>query len=133
MFAYPCGQTFVGRGPRTQSYVPVVAELFGVGRTFNHRFANSPAHWDLAQVACISSDGLSFEELRPRLEETLDDGGWLVLGGHEVGDTGDLETTAVETLEAVVEWCRERRIWIDTVGSVGRHIASAHSADFKSA
>lgn len=42
-------------------------------------------------------------------------------------------TPALETLEAVVQWCRERRIWIDTVGSVGRHIASAHSADFKSA
>ena len=33
-FAYPCGQTFVGRGRETRSYVPVVAELFLIGRTW---------------------------------------------------------------------------------------------------
>jgi len=125
VFAYPCGLTFVGRGSGTQSYVPVVAELFGVGRTFNNDWANSPTHCDLAQVACVNSDGVSFEALRPRLEGILDDGGWLVLGGHEVGPTGDFETTAVGTIEAVVRWCRERAIWIDTVGAIGRRIESA--------
>ena len=28
VFAYPCGQTYVGRGAATKSYVPLVAELF---------------------------------------------------------------------------------------------------------
>jgi len=125
VFAYPCGLTFVGRGSGTQSYVPVVAELFGVGRTFNNQWGNSPAHCDLAQVACVNSDGVTFEALRPRLEEVLDDGGWLVLGGHDIGGTSDFETTAVGTLEDVVQWCRERAIWIDTIGAIGRHIASA--------
>jgi len=32
VFAYPCGNTFVGRGRDTKSYVPVVAELFLLGR-----------------------------------------------------------------------------------------------------
>ena len=27
-FAYSCGQTFVGRGANTQSYVPLIDELF---------------------------------------------------------------------------------------------------------
>ena len=31
-FAYPCGQTFVGRGKDTKSYVPIVATLFSTGR-----------------------------------------------------------------------------------------------------
>jgi peptidoglycan-N-acetylglucosamine deacetylase len=128
VFAYPCGQTFVGRGAATQSYVPLVAEMFGVGRTFNDLWGNSPAQCDLAQVACINSDGLSFEAIRPGLEETLDDRGWLVLGGHEVAETSAFETTAVETLEAVVQWCRERGVWIDTVGAIGRRIQSADSA-----
>jgi peptidoglycan/xylan/chitin deacetylase (PgdA/CDA1 family) len=128
VFAYPCGHTFVGRGTETQSYVPLVAELFVVGRTFNDLWANSPAHCDLAQVACINIDGVSFEALRPRLEEAEDDGAWLVLGGHEVG-TGDFETVGVETLEAVVQWCRDRAIWIDSVGAIGRHIASPTLAE----
>lgn len=124
VFAYPCGQTFVGRGTRTQSYVPVVAELFGVGRTFNDLWANSPTRCDLAQVACVNSDGVGFEVLRPTLEQTVNDGGWLVLGGHEVARTGGLQTTTVNTLEAVVQWCREHSVWIDTLGAVGRHVAS---------
>src|SRR5262249_53620805 len=33
-FAYPCGQTFVGRGVETKSYVPLVATLFASGRTW---------------------------------------------------------------------------------------------------
>ena len=32
VFAYPCGQTFVGRGKETKSYVPVIADLFFTGR-----------------------------------------------------------------------------------------------------
>jgi peptidoglycan/xylan/chitin deacetylase (PgdA/CDA1 family) len=125
VFAYPCGQTFVGRGIETRSYVPLVAELFGVGRTFNDAWANSPRHCDLAQVACINSDGVSFEALRPRLERTLEDSGWLVLGGHEVGAGDEPGTTSVDALEAIVEWCREHSVWIDTVGAVGRYIQSA--------
>ena len=30
-FAYPCGQTYVGRGQDTKSYVPLIAELFATG------------------------------------------------------------------------------------------------------
>src|SRR5688572_7649145 len=32
VFAYPCGQTFVGRGTETKSYVPVIAGMFTLGR-----------------------------------------------------------------------------------------------------
>jgi peptidoglycan/xylan/chitin deacetylase (PgdA/CDA1 family) len=31
-FAYPCGQTFIGRGINVQSYVPLIAFLFESGR-----------------------------------------------------------------------------------------------------
>jgi hypothetical protein len=79
-------------------------------------------------VACLNIDGVRLEALRERLEEAEDDGAWLVLGGHEVG-TADFETVGVETLEAVVQWCRNRAIWIDTVGAIGRHIASVALRD----
>ncbi|MGZ4693417.1 MAG: polysaccharide deacetylase family protein, partial [Acidimicrobiales bacterium] len=82
-FAYPCGHTFVGRGRATESYVPLVADRFVAGRTFNDVATNSPVHGDLAQVRAMNSDGLTFEQLRPTLAATLDEGAWLVLGGHE--------------------------------------------------
>jgi hypothetical protein len=121
-FAYPCGHTFVGRGVGTQSYVPVIARMFDVGRTFNDMWANAPLYCDLAQVAAINSDEVSFAQLRGRLEEALADGGWVVLGGHEVGDAGP-ETTLTSTIEALVSWCRDEGIRIGTVGAVGRDVA----------
>ncbi len=122
-FAYPCGQTFVGRGRNTASVVPLIAERFIAGRTFNDISANAPLHCDLARVAAISSDDLTFAQLEHRLDATLDDGAWLVLGGHEFGDHLDRETTAAATVEAVVRWCREHDVWIDTIGSVAEHVA----------
>src|SRR5690606_5594247 len=41
-FAYPCGQTFVGRGVDTKSYIPVVATLFATGRSKYSHGANDP-------------------------------------------------------------------------------------------
>lgn len=32
VFAYPCGLSFVGKGEETQSYVPLIAEMFLSGR-----------------------------------------------------------------------------------------------------
>ena len=106
----------------TQSYVPLVAERFVAGRTFNDVAINSPVHGDLAQISAMNSDGLTFEQLRPTLEATLDDGAWLVLGGHEIGHRGDAETTMPATLAATVEWCRSHDVWIDSIGNVASRV-----------
>jgi hypothetical protein len=118
VFAYPCGQTFVGRGMGTRSYVPVVARKFLVGRTFNDRWANAPLRCDLAQVAAINSDATPIEGLRPYLDAALLEGSWVVLGGHEIDDVGR-EATMPATLEAVVAWCRSEGVRIGTVGAIG--------------
>lgn len=126
VFAYPCGDTYVGRGRSTQSLVPMIARSFDVGRTFNDLTANSPGDVDLAQTRCVNSDQRTFEDLLPMLEAALDDSAWLVLGGHEIGtaDAGGVDATRSETIEAVVSWCRENRVWIDTIGNTARLIAS---------
>ena len=46
-FAYPCGQTYVGRGTNTKSYVPLIAELFQTGRRWLDETTNAPAHFCL--------------------------------------------------------------------------------------
>ena len=122
VFAYPCGHTFVGRGRETQSLVPLVAERFAAGRTFNDVTANAPLHCDLAQVAGVNSDGLEFARVRTLLEAAVADRAWLVLGGHEIGvSTGD-ETTTTDTITSVVHWCRDHDVWVDTVGTIARHV-----------
>ena len=66
-FAYPCGQTFVGRDTNTRSYVPVVAEAFLVGRRAYDEIANDPRFCDLARATGMELDGLDFEEARQLL------------------------------------------------------------------
>jgi peptidoglycan/xylan/chitin deacetylase (PgdA/CDA1 family) len=64
-FAYPCGQTFVGRGVETRSYVPVVAALFSSGRTWQDETPNDPGFCDLAQTTGVEMDGRDFEQILP--------------------------------------------------------------------
>jgi hypothetical protein len=128
VFAYPCGHTFVGRGRETASFVPLVAERFDAGRVFNSVAPNAPLHCDLAQLNGFNSDSLSFEQLLPALETTLADGAWLVLGGHEIGHVGDHETTMPSTIAAVVDWCRARGVWIDTIGNVATLVTHGQQA-----
>jgi hypothetical protein len=125
VFAYPCGETFVGRGRRTKSLVPLIARMFEVGRTFNDVTANSPADLDFAQIRCVNSDGRTLDHLLPMLEAAVSDSAWLVLGGHEIGtaEAGD-ETTPTETIEAVVSWCRSNSVRIDTIGNTARAVAA---------
>jgi len=37
---------------------------------------------------------------------------------------GSGETTAATTVEAVVSWCRDHDVWVDTIGAIARRVAS---------
>jgi len=123
-FAYPCGQTFVGRGRHTASYVPLVAEHFLVGRAASNEIHNDPAFCDLAQAASLGSDGKGFEQLKAMVDRAAADGGWLILCGHEIG-SGGYQTTLAPALDALCRYCRDpaNGIWMDTVEAIGKYIA----------
>lgn len=127
-FAYPCGQTFVGRGDATQSYVPIVARRFLAGRGFFNGRLNVPPHGDLAQVCGYSLDLEPFERLGDILALAREEGGWLVFAGHDVGPGGG-QTVRSDTLIRLLEYALDpaQRIWLDTVAAVARHI-HAHTA-----
>lgn len=122
-FAYPCGQTFVGRGRSTRSYVPVVAQLFLAGRGWLDETPNDPVFVDTAQVSGMSMDGLDFPEVKAMVESAREAGYWLVLAGHEIGHSGR-QTTRVSMLERLVPYLRdpENEIWFETVGVVARYV-----------
>jgi len=122
-FAYPCGQTFVGRGKETKSYVPVVAELFVAGRGWLAESPNDAAFCDLAQVLGMEMDGKDFEQLLPLLDQSRETGGWLVLGGHEIGE-GGRQTTRVAMLRTLLPYARDpaHRIWLAPVGTVAKYV-----------
>jgi peptidoglycan/xylan/chitin deacetylase (PgdA/CDA1 family) len=124
-FAYPCAQTYVGRGRTLKSYVPVVAKHFVVGRAgFSEMFA-SPERCDLAQVPSLDSDHKSFDELKGLLDSALAKGGWLIITGHEVGDGRVHQTASASGLDKLCRYLRKHpEVWVDTVSAIGRHIGS---------
>jgi peptidoglycan/xylan/chitin deacetylase (PgdA/CDA1 family) len=127
-FAYPCGQTFVGRGEGVQSYVPLVARRFLAARTAYCEVHNDPTVCDFAQASAFEADGKPFSHLKALAERTLAAGGWAIFFGHEVGSGGH-QTVVADALNAFCQHAQEPAsgIWIDTVVAVARHIAQARA------
>ena len=127
-FAYPCSQKFVGRGENVRSYVPLVASRFLAGRGWRDEMPNDPAFCDPAQLLGIDLDGLTWEQLKTLIEEARKRHAWLVLGGHDIGESGR-QTTRVDTLRAFCEYARDPKngVWVDTVANIGRYVL-AHRA-----
>lgn len=122
-FAFPCGNTFVGRGRQTQSYVPLVADMFETARTWNDETGNDPRYADFAQLTGLRMDGLSFSELRELLENERETDKWLVLAGHEVGSRGVM-TTDLKALEQLIQYLQDPKngYWLAPVGEVSSYI-----------
>lgn len=122
-FAYPCGQKFIGRGVAAQSYVPLVAARFLVGRGFRDEAANDPQFCDLSQVFGVESDGMSFAQMKAAVAAAAQQGSWLVFAGHEIGFSGR-QTTLVPSLEQFLKYAQDpaNGVWLDTVGKVATYI-----------
>jgi peptidoglycan/xylan/chitin deacetylase (PgdA/CDA1 family) len=122
-FAYPCGQTFVGRGRATESYVPVAAELFATSRGWLDEAPNDPSYVDFAQITGIESDGKDFVAIRPILENAARTGFWVVLAGHEMADRGG-QTTELSMLDELLRYATDpaNGVWIAPVGTVAEYV-----------
>lgn len=125
-FAYPCGQKFVGRGRHLKSYVPLVAEMFLAGRGWMDEAANDPAFCDPAQLLGMELDGLDFDQAKKLIDAAVENGGWLVFAGHEIGD-GGRQTTRIDTLKAICEYAQnpDSGLWLDTVANIGAYVRAA--------
>ena len=122
-FAYPCGQTFVGRGRDLKSYVPLVAELHQSGRLWLSEGPTDPAFADMAQLTGMETDGKEFDDLKTILENAKKTGMWVVFAGHEIGDQGR-QTTRVATLEKLVPYALDpaNGLWLAPVAEVAPYI-----------
>jgi len=123
VFAYPCGQTYIGRGENTKSYVPVVSKLFLSGRGWLDEGPNAPQFCDLAQLTGMEMDGKDFDQILPLIENARKSGAWLVLAGHEMGNSGN-QTTRLSMLKKLIEYAQNpaNGIWIAPVGTVAKYI-----------
>ncbi len=119
-FAYPCGQTFVGRERTRRSYIPLISHLFAAGRGFLQETHAHPEWCDLAHLPAAWCDNVPVEALVPRLDAALADGGWLILAGHEVASQPGYHNTLTTTLD---DFCgrltqRSSEIWTAPVAEI---------------
>jgi len=123
VFAYPCGQKFVGRDTNTKSYVPLISKMFILGRGWRDEALVDPLFCDLSQVSGIEMDGKSFAEILPLIEEAKKNGQWLILAGHEMGE-GGVQTTQLSMLKQLIEYIQNpsNQIWIAPAGTVAEYI-----------
>lgn len=123
-FAYTCGESYVGRGLDTQSYVPLVSMLFVSGRDWRNEMTNDPSSVDLAQVRGTEMDGMEFDEIRPVIEAGIEAGSWIALAGHEINTDGN-QTVRFSLLRDLIEFVQGRSdIWLATDGEVAAYIDS---------
>jgi len=122
-FAYPCGQTYVGRGKETESYVPLVATMFETGRTWLGEASNDPVYCDMAQLSSAELDGKTFQEILKLFEGSA--GKWLILAGHET-DVGGVQTSRLATIEEICKYASDpaNGIWIANVHDIAQYINS---------
>lgn len=122
-FAYPCGQTFVGRGVKTRSYVPLVAELFTAGRGWLDEAPNDPAYCDMAQLYGMELDGKTWEQSKALIDGARKDGLWLVFAGHEIGVGGN-QTTRTDTLDKLLAYAQDpaNGIWLAPINTVVQYV-----------
>jgi peptidoglycan-N-acetylglucosamine deacetylase len=122
-FAYPCGQTFIGRGIDVQSYVPLIAFLFESGRGWLNEAPNDPMFCDLSQLNGTELDGKSFEQVLKLIETAKANGYWLILAGHEMNEEG-YQTSWLKTIEAICKYATDpvNGVWIDNVHNIASFI-----------
>ena len=128
-FAYPCGQTYVGRGRDTQSYVPLISELFQTGRRWLDETSNAPDHFDPAQVMSMRMDGEDFSAVRRMIERTKRNENWLVLAGHGVGDS-PRRGTNLGMLKELLAYAQDpdNGVWLAPVSEVASFITREQAA-----
>jgi len=122
-FAYTCGQTFVGRGVQTHSYVPLVAERFETGRNWMNEGPNDPVYCDLARLNGTELDGKSFSEALKLIEAAREQGAWLVFAGHEMDEEGR-QTSLLSTIDSICRYASDpaNGIWIDNISNIGAYV-----------
>jgi peptidoglycan/xylan/chitin deacetylase (PgdA/CDA1 family) len=126
-FAYPCGQSFVGRGSRRRSYVPLVAERFLAGRGYGSETGNMPGSCDLAHLDAYVIDGLDIDALLSLVGRGMAHGEWVIMAGHDIGSHGR-QTVCSRALDGFCRrLARDDRIWVAPVVEVAGHVLAARA------
>ncbi len=124
-YAYPCGQVTIGKGETSQSFIPLISELFLTGREWLSEAPVDPWYCDMAALTGMKTDGKEFEEMLPVIEAAAEKGQWLILAGHETEEASKSHSTKLSFLRKLCAFANdpENGIWIAPVGTIGKYVA----------
>ncbi len=123
-FAYPCGQSFVGRGEDRASYVPLVARRFCAARGYGSETSNDPRRCDFAHLEAFTIDGRDARELVALVDQVGSTGRWVIMAAHDVGEGGD-QTVLADALEALCARAAQPDVWVAPVAEVANYLRAA--------
>jgi len=123
VYAYPCGQTYLGRGTGAQSFIPLISEMFLAGRGWLGEAPVDPFYTDMAHLSGMKMDNMEFEEVLKKVESASANGQWLILAGHETNHSGN-QTTYLNMLEQLAQYAKDpaNGIWIAPIGTVAQYV-----------
>jgi len=122
-FAYPCYQSYVGRGASRSSYVPVVARYFIAARGLGEKpWSNLPLRCDLHYLWSWPAERMSAAEMIGLTELTAMKGGWGIFTFHGVNE-GHLPVSKYD-LELFLSYLieNEHRIWVAPMVEVAKYV-----------
>jgi peptidoglycan/xylan/chitin deacetylase (PgdA/CDA1 family) len=122
-FAYPCYESYVGRGAGRRSYVPVVARHFLAARGGGDPpWSNDPLLCDLHYLWSWPADKLTLAEMVGLVEMAAAQGRWAIFTFHGVG--GDYLQVEEGDLRALLEYLEGRSdAWVAPVAQVAAYVA----------
>lgn len=123
VYAYPCGQTYLGRGTGAQSFIPLISEMFLAGRGWLGEAPVDPFYADMAHLSGMKMDNMEFEEVLKKVVSASANGQWLILAGHETNHSGN-QTTYLNMLEQLAQYAKDpaNGIWIAPIGTVAQYV-----------
>ena len=133
-FAYPCGQSYIGEGAETKSYVPVIASRYKAARGFGEGWVNDASFCNMHMLSSFASDTSALETLKRPIDSALSDDSinqpWVIYTGHEIGDASIRQTTGSDILKSFVdEYATDNRVWFATVSAVADRIIKYSSSN----
>jgi peptidoglycan-N-acetylglucosamine deacetylase len=97
--------------------------VFASGRGWLDEGPNDPGFCDMAQLTGMEMDGKDFEQILPLLQQARKTGKWVVLAGHEMGESGP-QTTRLAMLRQLIAYAQDpaNGIWLAPVGTVAKYV-----------
>jgi len=107
----------------SQSFIPLISEMFVTGRLWLSEAPVDPWYCDMAALTGMKMDNAGFEEILPLIQSASKKGQWLILAGHETGDSGN-QTTYLSMLRELCKYANDpaNGIWIAPVGTIAEYV-----------